>query len=61
MYGQKKMGRPTDNPRNKQITIRLAENEIQDLQYCADKLGTTKTEVVIKGIQLIKSQLETKK
>ena len=60
MNGQKKMGRPTDNPKTKQIGIRLSEKELQDLQYCADKLGITRTEVINKGVQLIKRQLKIK-
>ena len=58
MNGQKKMGRPTDNPKTEKIGIRLTVNELQDLQYCADKLGITRTEVINKGVQLIKSQLK---
>lgn len=52
-------GRPkTDNPRTKQA-LRLSEEEKKMLEECASKTGMTKTEVIVKGIQLV-YQLEVK-
>ena len=53
-----KMGRPTDDPKISKIGIRLTATEMQLLNYCADKLGITRTEVITKGVRIIKSQLD---
>lgn len=55
---KKKMGRPTDNPRTKGIQIRLAEDELNLLNDCSKKLKTTRTDIIVKGIQLVKKELE---
>lgn len=57
----KKMGRPTNNPRNKALQLRLAENELDKIQYCADMLETSRTNAVMKGIELLLEDLEKEK
>ena len=52
---------PIDNPRNIRFTARLTQDEANDLQDCADKLEISRTEVVVKGIELVKSKLEHQK
>lgn len=53
----KKIGRPkSDNPRNKQLKIKMTEQEFQDLNDLAKKKNMTKTEIVMRGIELIKSE-----
>lgn len=51
---------PKENPKNKTINIRLTEECANDLQYCADKLNTSRTVVIEKGIQKVKSELDKK-
>lgn len=58
METKKKMGRPTDDPKVNTFRLRLTQKQSDDLQYCADKLGVTRTEVVNRGVQIIKSQLD---
>ncbi|CYU90917.1 TPA: hypothetical protein TZY53_001738 [Streptococcus suis] len=53
----KTLGRPkSDNPKNKQLKVKMTEQEFQDLSDLADKKGMTKTEVVMRGIELVKSE-----
>ena len=49
---------PKKNPRNINLNIRLSVKESQDLQECADKLGVTRTEVIVKGIELVRSEIK---
>lgn len=46
-------GRPTDNPRNIQVRIRMNENEKEMLDFCSEKLGITKTEVIVLGLKKV--------
>ena len=51
-------GRPTSNKKTERLEIRMAPDEAQLLQECADKLEVSKTEVIVKGIRLVKAELE---
>lgn len=54
-----KMGQKlTDNPRNVRLEIRLTKSESENLSDCADKMKTTKTDVILKGIDLVRKELE---
>lgn len=53
-------GRPTSNKRTERLEIRMAPDEAQLLQECADELQVSKTEVIVKGIRLVKAELEKK-
>ena len=55
-----KTGRPTSNKRTNRLEIRMAPDEAQLLQECADELQVSKTEVIVKGIRLVKAELEKK-
>lgn len=46
-----KMGRPTDDPKTLSTRIRFSEADIKRLEYCAEKLGVTKAEVIRQGIK----------
>ncbi len=54
---KKKMGRPTDNPRTEKIGFRMSKIEIEDIQKCADAMGTQRVNAVIEGICLLKEKL----
>lgn len=54
-------GRPTANKKTERLEIRLTPDEAQILQECADKLHLTKTEVINKGVQLVKMELDKQK
>ncbi len=56
------MSRPkSDKSKNMRFEIRLNAETAEKLQYCADKLGTTKSDIIHKGIDLVKAELEKKK
>lgn len=53
-------GRPTSNKKTERLEIRLTPEEAQDLQECADRLNVSKTEVINKGVRLVKAELDKK-
>lgn len=53
----KKGTKLTDNPRNVRLEIRLTQSENEMLEECAEKMNTTKTNVLIKGIELVNKEL----
>ena len=56
--GNKKMGRPTDNPKNGIIKIRADEQTIKKLSECSKKLNLSRSDVVRKGINDIYDDLK---
>lgn len=54
----KKMGRPTSNPRDMRLSLRIAKSEMEDIEYCMEKLSISKIDVVLKGISLLKKDIE---
>ncbi|WFA76423.1 hypothetical protein PFZ59_02890 [Streptococcus suis] len=53
----KSVGRPkSENPKNKQVKVKLTEQELRDLNALAEKKNMTKTEIVMRGIELVKSE-----
>ncbi len=51
-------GRPkSDNPRNIRLEIRLTKAENELLEECSKDLNTTKTDVIIRGIENIHQRL----
>lgn len=55
---KKKMGRPTTNPRTGQINVRLSERELALLNECAERMGTTRANVIARGIETVHRELE---
>lgn len=54
---------PVDNPKCDRITVRLTEYQQKILSECAEKLGTSKADIMIKGLNLMdieKDSLEAK-
>jgi uncharacterized protein (DUF1778 family) len=55
------MGRPPkENPRNVNLNLRLTREEADLIQECADSLNTTRTEVIVKGVKLVRADLNKK-
>ncbi len=54
----KKMGRPTANPKNIRLEIRLTQEDANILEECSKELNTTKTAVIQRGIRLVRSQIK---
>ena len=52
-------GRPkVENPKNVRLEIRLTKQENELLEECVKKTHTTKTEVINKGVRLVKKELD---
>lgn len=60
MPEKKKMGRPTDSPKSIKLQIRVDEKTMQDLDQCAEKMKSNRSEVVRMGIALVKTNLNKK-
>lgn len=56
-----KTGRPPkENPRNVNLNIRLTQEESKRIQSCADALETTRTDAIMKGIELLEQEIKKK-
>lgn len=53
-----KIGRPTDNPRNVQMRIRLTKDESKKLRFCAENLNKTMTDIVVLGIEKVYANIK---
>lgn len=49
-----------DNPKNIRLEIRLTKQESDLLSECAERLNITKTEVINRGINLLKQEIDKK-
>ncbi len=66
MYIQKKKGdeklsprtgRPTDDPKKISMPVRLSEDDIRRLEYCSDKTGKSKAEIIRIGIKKVYNEI----
>ena len=54
-------GRPhVENPKNIQIKILADKATVTDLEYCCEKLGKTKSDIIRIGIQMVKEYADKK-
>ena len=53
-------GRPpkTGQARNKSLNVRLKEDELAELEYCSKCLGISRTDVIVRGVRMVKEGLE---
>ena len=52
-----KVGRPkSESPKDERVTIRLREESMRRLKAYAERMGITKTEALIKGLDLLLEQ-----
>ena len=51
---------PKENPRNVNLNIRITKEEAEKIKYCADALEVTRTDAIMKGIDLVKKELDKK-
>ena len=56
----KKGQKLTDNPKNVRLEIRMTKEENDLLTECAEKLNTTKTDVIKRGVKLVKEEIDKK-
>lgn len=55
--GNKKMGRPTDNPKDISLKVRLDKDTSQKLNECVQVMEVSKAEVIRRGIHKIHDDL----
>ena len=56
------VGRPKkDNPRNVNLNLRLREDEAKKIQNCANRLNLTRTDTIMKGIDMLEDNLRNQK
>lgn len=53
-------GRPTSDPKTKQMPIRFSENDIAKLEYCSNKTGKSQAEIVRMGVDKVYRELKEK-
>lgn len=51
----------SDQSKHMRFEIRMTKETADKLEYCAQKLDATKTEVVQRGIDLVKKELDDEK
>lgn len=55
-----KMGRPTDNPKTAQLTVRLSNDTLEKLNYLTEIEKCLKSDIVRKGIEIQYEQSKEK-
>ena len=55
-----KTGRPTNDPKTLNTRIRLSEEDIKRLEYCAERTKLSKSEIIRQGIKAVYKQLTEK-
>lgn len=53
-------GRPTQAKKDKRFEIRLTSETYSTLEECAERLNLSKAQVLHKGIELVKENLDKK-
>ncbi len=51
---------PKENPRNINLNIRITEEESERIKSCADKLNMTRTDTIMKGIDMVEKEISEK-
>lgn len=54
----KKRGRPTSEPKENQLRIRLSNSDIDKLNICSESLKKTKTDIVRLGIEKVYQEIK---
>ena len=49
---------PKENARKNDLNIRLTDEEKQEIREVADSLGMSRTDAILKGIRLLKAEIE---
>ncbi len=55
-----RIGRPTTEPKDKFLKIRVSQNDLDKLSEVSEKKGISKTEVIRNGINIQYSELKGK-
>jgi len=58
--GDKKMGRPTDNPKNTSVKFLADDDTFEKLKECSQELEVSRAEVIRRGIHKVHDDLNKK-
>lgn len=58
--GDKKIGRPTDSPKNTSIKFLADDDTYAKLKECSEKMKISRAEVIRKGIHKVHDDLDEK-
>lgn len=59
VMSSKKMGRPpSDNPKSDLIRVRVDQEILSKLDACTEKLQTTRSDIIRKGIEKVFDELQ---
>jgi len=56
--GNKKMGRPTDKPKDISLKVRLDKETAEKLDKCVQALNVSKAEVIRRGVHKVHDDLD---
>lgn len=51
-------GRPTQDPKRNETRIRMSDEDIKILEFCCDKTGMTKADVIRQGIREVYAKIK---
>lgn len=51
---------PIENPKSVRLEIRLTQKQAETLTECAERLKVTRTDVINKGVEMVKAELDKK-
>lgn len=54
----KKMGRPTTNPKNEELKVRISKEDKERLEYCINNSNKNKSEIVREGIEKVYNEMK---
>lgn len=61
VMGTKKIGRPTNSPKDYRLQIRVSEETLRTLDECVEALGKSRSAIVRNGIDLVKRSITKEK
>lgn len=51
-------GRPTEDPKNLNTRIRLSRKDVEKLEFCCEKTGKKKSEIIREGIDKVYTEIK---
>lgn len=60
LYLSPRTGRPTNDPKTHETRIRMSDKEVGKLEYCCEKTGMSKADVIRRGIELVYKEVSEK-
>ena len=51
-------GRPTDDPKNFSTRIRFSEEDLKILEYCCEKTGKNRSDIIRDGIRKVYEEIK---